>query len=529
MFKRFFFNLYQFGYYACLLIATIIIGFLAIQSLLGGTFIPLTIAEGVIFTNNPLSIYFAVFAFILLLIFLRSTLDRVNSKQLFLFWTILYVLAATYLIMGHNGVIRADARHVYKAAIAFNQGDYSSLTTTGDYMYRNPHQLGLMTLERLYTMIFPTTQFAFVLNLIWTLGSNFLIAKITKLLFKKDIIVKYTILLTFIFFPNFLFILFVYGSVPGLFFCLLALYCFIKIKKGSFWYMIAGSLAISIACLLRNNYQIFALMLIACLFLNLLSKSDWKKLLAIFMVTIGLFFSGKAIKQYYSEVIGQHIGNGTPLISYVTMGLRDDPNRATLGGWYDGYNTKILKRFNYDEEKASNQAKEDLLKRLAIFFQQPSYALKFFYEKIRSTWTEPTFQSIWTGPQIERRQYTYTNFLRSIYEGRNGYHLANKFGMTILITTYLCTSLYLIYKLFWEKLSLDSFELYPYIFFVGGFLFHIFWETKSQYVYMYVLLLMPSLAQVLVTLSDISQKWKIGRIKKGYLSKIYSIVPQKNS
>lgn len=502
MFKRFFFYLYQFGYYACLLIAAIVLGFLAIQSLFGGTFIPLTIAEGVIFTSNPWTIYLGVLVFVLALFAIRPLLEKVSSKQLFLFWTLLYVLAAIYLIAGHNGVIRADARHVYKAAIAFNQGDYSSLTTIGDYMYRNPHQLGLMTLERLYTMILPTTQFAFVMNLLWTLGSNFLLTRITELLFKKDIIVKYSIHLIFLFFPNFLFILFVYGSVPGLFFCLLALYCFIKARKGSFWYYPLGAVAISIACLLRNNYQIFALMLIACLLLSFLKKASWKKLLAVLLIAVGLLFSGRAIKSYYAGVVGQPVGDGTPLIAYVTMGLRDDPNRATLGGWYDGYNTKILKRFNYDEEKASNQAKNDLLKRLAVFFQRPGYALKFFYEKIRSTWTEPTFQSIWTGPQIERRQYTYTNFLRSIYEGRLGYRLANHFGMVLLITAYLATTLYLLYKLFWDKLSLEPLELYPYIFFVGGFLFHIFWETKSQYVYMYVLLLMPTLAQAIVRLGD---------------------------
>lgn len=375
-------------------------------------------------------------------------------------------------------------------------------------MYRNPHQLGLMTLERLYVAISPTTQFAFVMNLGWTLGSNWLIYRITDMLFKKELVSKYTILLTFFFFPNLLFILFVYGSVPGLFFCLLSLYCFTKSQKNKQgWYLIPGTIAISIACLLRNNYQIFALMLVGCYVLSIFRKFSWKKPLAIILIAAGLIVSGRAVKSYYGEVIGKPVGDGTPLVAYVTMGLRDDPNRATLGGWYDAYNTKILRRFHFDEEKASQQAKADLLQRIAIFVQNPRYAGKFFYEKVRSTWTEPTFQSIWTGPQIERRQYTYTNVLRSIYEGRTGYRIANEIGMGILVVTYLLSTLYLIYKLFWAKLSLEPFELYSYVFFIGGFLFHLFWETKSQYVYMYILLLMPTVAHAIVLIGE----W----IKKG--------------
>lgn len=503
MIKKFSFGFYQFCYYSILLLATILLGFLSIQSLFGGTFIPLKIAESVTFTQTAPHIYLFVFLFLASLLAIRPLLEKVNSKHFLICWIVLYILAGIYLIAGYNGVIRADAKHVFNAAVAFNQGDYSSLTRPGAYMYRNPHQLGLMTLERLYVMISPATQFAFAMNLGWTIGSNILLSKITQLLFKKSIIVNYTILLTFLFFPNLLFILFVYGSVPGLFFCLLSLWFFLLSQKtGRIWYLFFGTMAISIACLLRNNYQIFALMLIACFFLSLLRKFSWKKPLAIFLTIAGLIFSGRMVKGYYSDLVGRPIGGGTPLIAYVTMGLRDDPNRATLGGWYDAYNTKILKRFHFDEKKANQQAKEDLLNRIAIFIQKPQYAIKFFYEKVRSTWTEPTFQSIWTGPQIARRQYTYTSFLRSIYEGRNGYRIANDLGSILLISIYLLSTAFLLFKLFWAKLSLEAFELYPYIFFMGGFVFHFFWETKSQYVYMYILLLIPTAAQALVQFGD---------------------------
>lgn len=509
MFKRFFFGLYQFGYYSILSVAALLLGLLGIQTLFGGTFIPLKISEAVFFTNNSPVIYLYLLLFLLFLLVLYPLLAKISSKQLFLICSLVYIIAGIYLIVNNNASIRADAKHVYEAALAFNRGDYSSLTTPGAYLYRNPHQLGLVTLERIYTSLFPHTQFAFLMNLLWVLASNFLLYRLTDQLVKHPMVTRYTILLTFLFFPNFLFILFVYGSTPGLFFCLLALWFFVQSEKDrKAWYLIPGSLAISLACSLRNNYQIFAIMLLGIFFLSLIRKWKWRKALAIIMIVASLLLSTKIIRGYYSDVPQRPIGPGTPLISYVTMGLRDDPNRATLGGWYDAYNTKILKRFNYNEEKATKQARIDLFRRIAIFMQNPAYAVKFFYQKVRSTWTEPTFQSIWTGPQVDRQQYTYTPLLRSIYEGKEGYQLANQFGMVLIMACYLASTGLLLYKMFWARLSLQPWELYAYIFFLGGFGFHFFWETKSQYVYMYVLLLMPSLAQAFVlSVEAIKQKF----------------------
>lgn len=509
MFKRFFFGLYQFGYYSILSVSALILGLLGLQTLFGGTFIPLRISEAVFFTSNQPILYFYLFSFLLFLVALYPLLTKVSNRQLFLGCSVFYLIAGLYLILNTSGNIRADARHVYEAALSFNQGDYSSLTTPGAYLYRNPHQLGLVTLERIYTSLFPHTQFAFLMNLVWVLASNFLLYRLTEHLVKHPMVTRYSILLTFLFFPNLLFILFVYGSTPGLFFCLLSLWCFVQSEKEKkSWYVIPASISIAIACSLRNNYQIFAIMLLIILFLSLIRKWKWRKILAIFLIFLNLFLSNKIIKDSYSEVTQHPIGPGTPLVSYITMGLRDDPNRATLGGWYDAYNTKILKRFHYNEKKASQQAKLDLFRRIAVFMQDPAYAIKFFYQKVRSTWTEPTFQSIWTGPQLERQQYTYTPFLRSIYEGKKGYQIANQLGMILLITSYLASTGLLLYKMFWARLSLNPWELYSYLFFLGGFAFHFFWETKSQYVYMYVLLLMPSLAQALVfSLEAIKEKF----------------------
>ena len=48
-----------------------------------------------------------------------------------------------------------------------------------------------------------------------------------------------------------------------------------------------------------------------------------------------------------------------------------------------------------------------------------------------------------------------------------------------------------IFSQFIQKKSVNLYLLIPLIYLSGGFIFHLIWETKSQYVYPYVYLLLP--------------------------------------
>ena len=507
MLKKISDSIFLFSYFIVLLLATGLLFLLTRHLFFSHTYIPLEIAEGVQFVNNPWYTYPLLIGFLATLLGSKFFLRKIPSKVLFSFFALFYLLAGIYLIVNNNGALRADAKHVYNATLAFNRGDYSSLTTLGAYMYRNPHQLGLMTLERFYTSLFPNSKFIFVMNLLFVLSSNWLLYRITAILNKSEIVVNYTIFLSFLFLPQLFFILFAYGTIPGMFFCLLSFYGFLLFrKKGSWLGFLIGAFAIGIACLLRNNYIIFALTLLAVHLLSFFKKNSWKKLLILLAVLVSILLPNKAMIHYYENLVGQKIGEGTPKIAYVTMGLRDDPNRKTLGGWYDAYNTKILKRNQFHEEKAKRMAIQDLKKLIIHFLQHPDYAFKFFYEKVISTWTEPTFQSIWTGPQTARQQYTFTSLLQSIYEGKAGYQSVYIFSLLVLFSIYLFSMISMIYQLVKRGLNRSAMQLYPVIFFLGGFFFHLVWETKSQYVYIYIFLLLPIAADGIDRLTETGQK-----------------------
>ena len=308
--------IFQFGYFLILSLTALLVFALGLDLFFSHSYIPLEIAEGIRFEQNPLIFYPLLLVFLGLLIASRFWLAKISAPKLFGLLSLVYLLAGAYLISNSPGLLRADAKHVFNAALAFNQGDYSSLTTLGGYMYRNPHQLGLMSLERLYAWILPHSQFVFALNLVWVLLSNFLIYRITAKLNKDSLVHKYTILLSFLFFPQFFFILFAYGTIPGFFFCLLGLYCLLLFNQtGYYRYILFSSSSLALACLLRNNYIIFALMIFAIYFLSLFQSWSWKRVLLVLSLLVSLILSTKAIKSYYEDLVGHSIGEGTPKIA----------------------------------------------------------------------------------------------------------------------------------------------------------------------------------------------------------------------
>lgn len=94
--------------------------------------------------------------------------------------------------------------------------------------------------------------------------------------------------------------------------------------------------------------------------------------------------------------------------------------------------------------------------------------------------------------------------MKSIYEEKSGYYFLNSFGKVFTVSIYLLTLIAVIYYIISKNFSV--FELFTIIFFLGGFFFHLLWETKSQYVFIYVLLLIPTAANGLDKITSILYK-----------------------
>lgn len=332
-----------------------------------------------------------------------------------------------------------------------------------------------------------------IINCIASVINIFILYTISKLLFKNENIQKILVLLLggfalyWMFFnPHF------YGNIIGLTFALGAvLFTLFYLEKRNWFNLILSGILISISILLKSNYNIFLCGIILVLILDIIKKWKIKNLLVIpiFLIGyLGINFGYNAILNY----IDLDLPEGVPMISFVYMGMSEPTNLSA--GWYNSSTIDIYRDAGYNNELAVEKTIEEINNRLHDFLQDPPQGLKYYGEKIGSTWLNPTFQTIFYSlPGTRYRWYPeYAHYL--------GYHetILSMVGgdlkqleefifeiYQIIIFTFAGLGLFKLSK------NITLKQAFLPIIFAGGFVFHIIWETKAIYVIQYYFLLLP--------------------------------------
>ncbi len=126
-----------------------VFGLLSLSSLLIRTLLPMDGSEMSYFQPNGILFFLALILFFVSLALLVYLSRFLKTSHLFLIGSLVYLLFGLYLIMHQNDVIRHDSLAVLEGAKAMNQGDFSQLTSWSGYLHRFPHQLGLVSFERI--------------------------------------------------------------------------------------------------------------------------------------------------------------------------------------------------------------------------------------------------------------------------------------------------------------------------------------------------------------------------------------------
>ena len=442
-----------------LILGTILISFTFILTIIYNTLISTDWYERVYISRIPSALYCIYLIVLLILITNYPILKKINTKIVLSFSLILFILAGLYLVFNADPYLRnADQMWVWNAVKNINNGNYVDFEK-GQYLNAHPLQLGLVTFERL----------------IATFSEN----------------------ITFLYFLNLLFnTLFVYGNVYGLTFLLGAVYTqLLSLNKKGKKRIIYGICTVTLAgmaYLVKPNFEIGIVAIAIVYFLAIFRKKHYIILaLGVLLVipTVNI-----ALGKIYSYEVNRNISlsRGIPKLTYVVMGLSEDSNGRI--GWYTGYNDRAFSDNNYNTDKAEKLAKKDLRIRVDYLKKHKVYTRRIFGLKLISTWTDSTYQSIWNGPLPTWGGKINTDIMRIIYvkDGESKLYKFIRYGSVLIVWTIflfsiICTLLYLI-----GKLSIDeNYLLYAVIFFIGGFIFHTFWETKAQYVYQYTASLIP--------------------------------------
>ncbi len=410
---------------------------------------------------------------------------RMTEKTLFFLCTGVYSLIALYLILNIGTQLRADAKDVWEIAKQYNPTANPGPFFKGGYIYMYPHQLGLLTFDRLLQLFSQNAKIFFTVNFLCVITINFLLYKTADLVFENHTVNLMTILFSFLFIPNLLFITFAYSMHIGLVFMLAAFYFTLKLRKTGKWYhLLLTALFSALAVMIKTNYLIGIIAIALYWVLCFLQHRQYRALIVIAAVLVCAILPQKILTRCYEHDTNASLTNGAPSVLWVVMGT-DIDNHDRGPGWYNTYNFNTFYNSATTEE-AAEKGKESLAKNIEKIQNNPAKALQFLLDKTVSQWCEPLYQSDWSGPLPDTQQEINTDLLRDFYGGGKSNLAISIFAKCLMLVLWALSAVFMV---FYAKKH-TGWEI-SLMFFIGGLLFHTVWEGKSQYIMPYVLVLIP--------------------------------------
>lgn len=435
----------------------------------------------------------------------KSRLGR--SDMVFWGLTILTVVLAGSYVGMTQFYPGSDPAKVYGIAMQWRQGDFSAFDEEA-YLFCYPFQSGIVLFFYLLSFLFGEGNFVGIqlVNVAFLAVIYGLLAKFSGLFgvtagedmegFEKRgeglQAAVYLGLLAWV--PLSFYVTYLYGILPGMALSLGAVYFaqrYLAVRR--YRYIAAASLCMGLATVIKMNCLIY-LVAIACFLVYdaisqcfLSEKRRWKEgavsLIFIACMGLGVVLCTQISNAAVERITGRELPEGEAMLSWVVMGMQEAP----LGpGGYNGYIGNVFTEYHYDTELITQASMEELQKIVTRMSENPlDEGVPFLARKTAFQWNDPTF--ICLDRTRGRKALTQIpGWLKSVIDGRGSVRLS-------ILLNYMQTEVYLgmlLYLLLrWRKGNL--YEMMGAVIFLGGYLFHLFWESSASYTIPYFVLLIP--------------------------------------
>lgn len=411
--------------------------------------------------------------------------NRIAWGNFFLF----FFLGMVWILITRLSPI-SDQYKILNIAEQMTIGNYSQFQTNTGYLWRYPDQMGIILYYFFITLIFGNYNYLVIqiCNLIAAAFTLIVIKKLSHLLWEEEngwtgILIQLSYML---FVPYLFYITFIYGTTLGFSFSIMAIYMEVLfIRQRDIKAAILSAIFIGLAVIFKTNSIIMLIAMVLFLFYDLfIEHKEYKKsILFLVMIITFQFFFTQGIHLFMSNKSGYEVSEGMPKLNWVAMALQE--SRYAPGTW-NGYSVSLYEKANYDYEDANQLAVESIKKTLHSFWNDKSEAVRWLGRKQAAQWNEPCFGAI----EISRNRTGYSNipkFAKSVINGRLGYYI-------IIYQNYLQTIILfgcLMYFILTKSKNIKRETLILGVVMMGGFLFHIFWEAKNQYVLPYFWIIIP--------------------------------------
>lgn len=401
----------------------------------------------------------------------------------------------------------SDPAKVYAIAKQWRQGDFSSFGE-GEYLFCYPFQSGIVLFFYLLGFIFGADNYVGLqlVNVFFLAVIYGLLAKISGLFYevqdadrigfgrKRRGLQTAVYLALLVWTPLAFYVTYLYGILPGMALSLSAVYFAGKyLTARRYRYIAAASLCMGLATVIKMNCLIY-LIAIACFlvydavelffFAEGNARGRWYvSLLFIVCMGLGVVFCTHLSNRLVERISGEKLAEGEVMLSWVVMGLQEAP----LGpGGYNGYNGNVFTENEYDTERITEACLEDLSTIMTRMSENPlDEGVTFFARKTAFQWNDPTFICL-DRTRGRKTQAEIPTWLKSLIEGKGSVRLSIFLNY---MQTWILLGMLLYLFLRWKKGSL--WELMGAVIFLGGYLFHMIWESSASYTIPYFALLIP--------------------------------------
>ena len=435
---------------------------------------------------------------LLLILFISSLYLLYRHCVNFKLWRTELVLMAIVLSLGCAFIVSvklaapwySDSYQLLYAAERAASGDYGALDA---YFYRFPFQLGYVLYGEIMFRIMgsllpgmPAGYYRLALqgiNVLWLLLAYHSIIQMNWELFQNRRIQIFTMLLLMFCLPPVLSCTFLYGIIPGFALGAAALWMFAAfLRRRRFWQGILCALCLGLSVVIKLNYMIFAVAIWIIWFIDLLRNRKLKSLICFILAVVLVTAMDGMPQSIYESRSGKDFGRGIPMLAWVAMGMSEG---YAGPGWYkEDYTVKVFMESGMDTEATEENALNVIQDRAAFFSVNPQNALDFYWEKLRSQWNEPSYESLWIN-QVQQ-SYGEKGMLYNWFCD-SGQALSTMYMNQYQQLIFLGCLLACIYLLMRRNID----ECLPMLVILGGILYHLLSEAKSQYALPYFILMVP--------------------------------------
>ena len=426
-------------------------------------------------------------ALLLALAAVHAFLRRRAGRRAFAAALALWTAAALCFVLAVGLLPRADSALVIEAAKRFAAGDFSPLE--GEYFSRVSYQLGIcLPLEGLARLL-PGLDLNLLMQALNCAISAALMALLCGLaggLSGDARTSGAAALLYMAFVPMLLFNMFVYGVLPMLLLCVLAMRCFARCARtGERRFGVLYALLIGAAAALKPNAMIVMLALLICAAVHALQRKDGFLLLCAALSAVLCFALPAGVIRLYELRAGVTLAPDTGMLLRLAMGMQDS---VIAAGWYNG----VIEEYwplSVTPEMEKAAALEMLAARLREFAADPAGAWAFFKEKCLTQWAEPSYDILWYGA-VCGKSGRFNGLAHAIFRDGSPVRALLAGYMNIFQQAAYVLALIGTCGMIREKRT-EAVQLMLPVTVLGGFLYHMLFEAKSQYIYPYMLLLLP--------------------------------------